>query len=669
MRLILLLPLLAVGALAQQAAPSTGFSTANMDMTANPCIDFYQYACGTWMANNPIPADQSRWGIFDELADRNRAILRGILEKAAVDDPKRSAVEQKIGDFYASCTDEGTIDKLGIKPLTPELNRIDAIQSKDQMLDELVRLHSQGAEVFFSFSATPDAKNSTQMIADADQGGLGLPDRDYYLKTDAKSVKLRQQYVAHVQKMLELAGEEASKAASDAQAVLRIETDLAKGSLDRVARRDPNQTYHKMSIQDLSALAPSINWPKYFSGLGTPAFTDLNVSVPDFFKDLNSTLTSTSLADLKTYLRWHLLRAEAPLLAKPFLDENFHFFGQTLTGTKELEPRWKRCVEATDDDLGFALGQKYVEQTFPPEAKARVLGMVQEIEKMLGQDIQSLDWMTPATKKQALVKLQAVTNKIGYPDKWRDYSSVKIVRGEAVGNDERASEFEVHRQLNKIGQPVDRGEWRMTPPTVNAYYSPLQNNINFPAGILQPPFFDNRMDAAVNYGAIGSVMGHELTHGFDDQGRQFDAEGNLHNWWTKEDADEFEKRAECFIKEYSAFTPVDDVHLNGKLTLGENTADNGGVHLAFMALMKSLDGKPQPKIQGFTPQQRFFLGYGQVWCQNVRPEAARMRAQIDPHSDGRDRVNGVLGNMPEFQGAFACHAGQPMVHQPACRVW
>jgi putative endopeptidase len=669
MRPLLLLPLLAVSALAQPAAPSTGFSTANMDMTANPCIDFYQYACGTWMANNPIPADQSRWGIFDELADRNRAILRGILEKAAVVDPKRSAVEQKIGDFYASCTDEATIDKLGIKPLTPELNRIDAIKSKDQMLDELVRLQTQGAAVFFNFSSTPDAKNSTQMIADADQGGLGLPDRDYYLKTDAKSVKLREQYVAHVQKMLELAGEPASQAASDAQAVLRIETDLAKGSLDRVARRDPNQTYHKMSVKDLSALAPSIDWPKYFSGLGTPAFTDLNVSVPDFFKDLNTVLTSTSLADLKTYLRWHLLHAEAPLLAKPFLDENFHFFGQTLTGTKELEPRWKRCVEATDDDLGFALGQKYVEQTFPPAAKARVLGMVQEIEKMLGQDIQSIDWMTPATKKQALVKLQAVTNKIGYPDKWRDYSSVKIVRGEAVGNDERATEFEVHRQLNKIGQPVDRGEWRMTPPTVNAYYSPLQNNINFPAGILQPPFFDNRMDAAVNYGAIGSVMGHELTHGFDDQGRQFDAEGNLHNWWTKEDADEFEKRAECFIKEYSAFTPVDDVHLNGKLTLGENTADNGGVHLAFMALMKSLDGKPQPKIQGFTPQQRFFLGYGQVWCQNVRPEAARMRAQIDPHSDGRDRVNGVLGNMPEFQEAFACHAGQPMVHQPACRVW
>jgi len=651
------------------AQTSPGFSTANMDTLANPCVDFYQYACGTWMANNPIPADQSRWGIFDTLADRNRSTLRGILEKAAVEDPKREAVEQKIGDFYASCMDEAAIDKLGTQPLAPELKRISAIQSKEQIVDEVVRLHQHGADVFFSFSSTPDYKNSMQMIAGADQGGLGLPDRDYYLKDDPKSVKLREQYVAHVQKMLELAGEPAAKAATDAQAILLIETELAKGSLDRVSRRDPNKTYHKMPVKDLAALAPGLDWTKFFAASGAPSFTELNVGVPDFFKALNAVLTSTSLADLKVYMTWHLLHSEAPLLAKPFLDENFHYFGQTLTGTTELEPRWKRCVEATDDDLGFALGQKYVEQAFPPAAKARVLGMVQEIETMLGQDIQSLDWMTPATKQQALMKLHAVTNKIGYPDKWRDYSSVKIVRGEAVGNDQRATEFEVRRQLSKIGQRVDRGEWNMTPPTVNAYYSPLQNNINFPAGILQPPFFDNRMDAAVNYGAIGSVMGHELTHGFDDQGRQFDAEGNLRDWWTPEDAKEFEKRAECFIKEYSAFTPLDDVHLNGKLTLGENTADNGGVRLAFRALMQSLNGKPQPKVDGFTPQQRFFLAWGQAWCENVRPEMARMMAQTDPHSPPRDRVNGVLGNMPEFRQAFACHEGQPMVHAPSCRVW
>jgi putative endopeptidase len=666
MRLILLFPLFTIGALAQ-AGP--GFSTANMDMTANPCADFYQYACGTWMASNPIPADQSRWGIFNELADRNRAILREILEKASANDPKRSAVEQKIGDFYASCIDESAIDKLGITPLDPEMKRIDAITSKSQILPALVRLHLSGVGVFFNFSSEPDAKDSARMIADADQGGLGLPDRDYYLKNDPKSVKLREQYVAHVQKMLDLAGESHAQAAADAQAVLHIETDLAKGSLDLVSRRDPTQTYHKMSVKELAALSPSIDWPKYFAGMGAPSFTDLDVSVPAFFKALNAVLMNTSVADLKTYLRWHVLHNEAPLLAKPFLDENFHYYGQTLTGATELEPRWKRCVEATDDDLGFALGQKYVEQAFPPDAKARVLTMVHEIEKMLGEDIQPLVWMTPATKQQALVKLQGVMNKIGYPDKWRDYSSVQIVRGQAVGNDQRATQFEVHRQLSKIGQPVDRGEWGMTPPTVNAYYNPQENNINFPAGILQPPFFDNRMDAAVNYGAIGSVMGHELTHGFDDEGRHFDAQGNLRDWWTPEDAKEFEKRAECFIKEYSAFTPVDDVHLNGKLTLGENTADNGGIHLAFMALMKSLEAKPQPKIDGFTPQQRFFLGWGQIYCENVRPERARMLAQTNPHSPGRDRVNGVLGNMPEFRDAFACHEGQPMLHAPACRVW
>ncbi len=666
MRLILLVPLFALGALAQQGPQ---FSTSNMDMTANPCIDFYQYACGTWMANNPIPADQSTWSIGNELRDRNREVLHEILEKASVSDPNRSAVEQKIGDFYASCMDEPAIDKFGIKPLEPELKRIDATKSKDAILDAMVQLQRIGVGALFEFSPEPDAKNSTQMIAHVDQGGVGLPDRDYYLKDDPKSVKLREEYLAHVRKMLELAGESFAKATAGSQAVLRIETDLAKGSLDLVSRRDPNQVYHKISVKDLAALSPSIDWPNYFAAMGAPSFTDLNVSVPEFFKALDVVLKNSSVAELKTYLRWHLLHSEAPFLAKAFVDENFRFFGQTLTGATELEPRWKRCVEATDGDLGFALGQKYAEQAFPPEAKARVLAMVQEIEKMLGEDIQSLDWMTPATKQQALVKLRSVTNKIGYPDKWRDYSSVTIMRGEVVGNDERATEFAVRSKLSKIGQPMDRSEWDMTPPTVNAYYDGQHVDINFPAGILQPPIFDNRRDAAVNYGAIGSVIGHELTHGFDDRGRQFDAQGNLRNWWTQEDAAEFEKRAECFIKEYSAFISVGDVHLNGTLTLGENAADNGGTRLAFMALMKSLDGKPQPKIDGFTPQQRFFLGYGQILCRNVRPERARMLAQTDPHSPGRDRVNGVLGNMPEFRAAFACHEGQPMVHAPACRVW
>ena len=640
-----------------------------MDPSANPCIDFYQYACGGWIANHPIPADETRWGTFDELAERNRAILRGILEKASALDAGRSLVDQKIGDFYASCMDEAAIDKLGATPLKPDLDRIDALSSKAGIVNVLVPLHLIGVNALFGFSSGADFKNSMLVIAQADQGGLGLPDRDYYFKDDAKSVQLRNQYVEHVQKMLELLGERPEKAASDAQAVMRFETGLAKGSLELVARRDPNQVYHKLTVHELFSMSPAIDWPKYFQGMGTPAFTDLNVAAPNFFRTVESMLVQASLDDIKTYLRWQLVHAAAPYLAKPFVDENFHFFSEILAGAKENQPRWKRCVAGVDNDLGFALGQKYVEVAFGAEQKARTLKMVEEIEKALKSDIRILSWMTPQTKEQALIKLRAVTNKIGYPDHWRDYSSLKIVRGDMVGNDQRATELEIHRVLNKIGQPTDRSEWLMTPPTVNAYYDPTENNINFPAGILQPPFYDKRMDDAVNYGAIGAVVGHELTHGFDDQGRQFDPEGNLRDWWTPEDAKEFEKRAECFVQEYSKFEPVDNVHVNGKLTLGENTADNGGVRLAFLALMDALNGKARPKIDGFTPEQRFFLGWGQIWCQNVRPETSRMLVQVDPHAPGRARVDDVVSNMPEFQKAYACKIGQPMVAAPACRVW
>ncbi len=621
------------------------------------------------MANHPIPPDQSIWGRGNELTERNRAILQNILEKSSSTNHKRTDVEQKIGDFYAACMDEQGIEKLGTQPLQPDFDRIQGMTAKSALRNELVRLHLLGVNAFFNFSSGPDAKDSMKMIGQADQGGLSLPDRDYYLKDDAKSVELRKQYLAHVTKMFQLLGEPAEKAATDAAAVMRIETDLAKGSLDRVSRRDPNQTYHKLTVHELFSLDPAIDWPKYFEGVGAPAIADLNVAVPNFFRTLESVIVQTNLDDIKTYLRWHLMHAEVSLLPKAFVDEDFNFFKNTLTGAKELQPRWKRCVTAVDGDLGFALGQKYVEETFGAEGKTRTLQMVQEIEKAMKADLQTLAWMTPATKEQALVKLRAVANKIGFPDKWRDYSPVKIVRGEAVGNDERATEFEVKRVNAKIGQQVDRTEWFMTPPTVNAYYNPTENNINFPAGILQPPYYDNKMDAAVNYGGMGAVVGHELTHGFDDQGRQFDPQGNLTDWWTAEDAKEFQKRAECFINEYSAFSPLEGVHLNGKLTLGENTADNGGVRLAFMALMDSLKDKPQGKIDGYTPEQRFFLGWGQVWCQNIRPEASRMRAQVDPHSPGRDRVNGVVSNMPEFQQAFACKIGQPMVREPACRVW
>jgi putative endopeptidase len=665
-RFTLLFCLIAATAAAQNIP---GFSIANIDTSADPCVDFYQYSCGGWMAKNPIPPDQSIWSRGNELSERNRAILQNILEKSAATSRKRTDVEQKIGDFYASCMDEQTIEKLGAQPLQADLDQIQQVTAKSAIRNELVRLHLLGVNAFFNFSSGPDAKDSMKMIGQADQGGLSLPDRDYYLKDDAKSVELRKQYLAHVTKMFQLLGESAEKAATDADAVMRIETDLAKGSLDRVSRRDPQQTYHKLTVHELFSLNPAIDWPKYFDGVGAPAIADLNVVVPNFFRTLESVLVQTNLDDLKTYLRWHLVHAEVSFLPKAFVDEDFNFFKRTLTGAKELQPRWKRCVAAVDGDLGFALGQKYVEETFGTEGKTRTLKMVQEIEKALKDDIQTLSWMTPATKEQAMVKLRAVANKIGFPDSWRDYSSVKITRGEAVGNDERATEFEVKRVNAKIGQQVDRTEWFMTPPTVNAYYNPTENNINFPAGILQPPYYDNKMDAAVNYGGIGAVVGHELTHGFDDSGRQFDPQGNLSDWWTAEDAKEFQKRAECFIQEYSSFIPVDNVHLNGKLTLGENTADNGGVRLAFMALMDALKEKPQGKIDGYTAEQRFFLGWGQVWCQNTRPETARMRAQVDPHSPGHDRVNGVLSNMPEFQKAFACKVGQPMVREPACRVW
>ncbi|HKI38809.1 MAG TPA: M13 family metallopeptidase, partial [Mycobacterium sp.] len=490
-----------------------------------------------------------------------------------------------------------------------------------------------------------------------------------YLKEDAKSVEQRKQYLAHVQKMLQLLGDAPVTASQGAAVVMRIETELAKGSQDRVTRRDPNATYHKMTGHELFSLCPFFEWPKYFAAMGAPPLESLNVVAPNFFRQLETTLVTNSLDVFKTYLRWHLAHSVARLLPAAFVDEDFNFYHKILTGTKEQRPRWKRCVDYTDAGLGEALGQKYVEKTFGVEGKQRTLKMVNEIEKALGDDIRTLEWMTPATRQQALVKLEAVKNKIGFPDKWLDYSSVTIARDDALGNDRRAKEFEVERQLHKIGRPVDRTEWQMTPPTVNAYYDAQMNNINFPAGILQPPFYSNRTDEAANYGAIGAVVGHELTHGFDDEGRQFDAEGNLRDWWTPEDAKAFEQRAECFVNEYSSFTAVADVHVNGKLTLGENTADNGGLRLAFMALLDAMKDKPLAPLGGLTPEQRFFAGWGQIWCQARRPEMARMLATVDPHSPPDARVNGVVSNMPEFQKAFSCKVGQPMVRAPRCRVW
>jgi endothelin-converting enzyme/putative endopeptidase len=659
------------GMAAAQTAPvdggMSGFDLNALDRKTDPCVNFYQFACGNWMASNPIPADKSRWGRFDVLGERTRDVLRGILEQAAKPSSQRSAVEQKIGDFYAACMDEAAIEKLGTKPIQDDLERIRKMAAKDQLDTVLAELHLQAVPAFFGFGPTPDFKNSTATIAEVDQGGLSLPDRDYYL--EPRFAEIKKKYQAHVQRMFELLGDAPQAAARKAETVVDIETRLAKASLDRVSRRNANNIYHKMPVKQLEQLAPVFDWRAYFQTTGAPGFDSLNVAVPNFVKGLDAVLRDAELDALKTYLSWKVVHNAAALLPQAFVDEDFEFFGKTLTGAKELRPRWNRCVIQTDAALGEALGRKYVEAAFSGNSKQRMLELVGAIERSFERNLDTISWMTPATKKKALEKLHAVTNKIGYPEKWRDYGKVKITRGDALGNVERADEFEVRRQLATIGTPVDPKEWRMTPPTVNAYYSPLENNINFPAGILQPPFFDNRLDDAVNFGAIGAVIGHELTHGFDDSGRRFDAKGNLHDWWTSEDATEFEKRAECVINQYGNYTAVADVKLNGKLTLGENVADNGGVRLAYMALMDVLTRKPQGKIDGFTPQQRFFLGYAQIWCQNVTEEESRRRAQTDPHSPGEHRVNGVLSNSPEFRSAFGCSPGQPMAPANACRVW
>lgn len=650
-------------------AQYTGFSPANLDRTADPCTNFFQYACGTWVKNNPIPADRSRWSRFEELNARNESILRDILETSAA---KKSgtAVEQKIGSYYSACLDEKAIDAKGTAPLKPELDRIGAIKDKAGLADVLARMHLMGATPLFNVYARADLKNSNLMIAWFDQGGLGLPDRDYYFRPDAKSVEVREKYVAHVGRMFDLLGYTPEKAGAAAKKIMDIEMALAKASLDRVARRNANNLNHPDTLKGLKALAPSFDWDRYLVKIDAPKFESLNIAAPDFFKGVEQTLAATPLDDLRTYLAWNMVRVSVAMLPSTFVNENFDFYSRTLTGAKELRPRWKRCVDAVDQDLGEALGQKYVELAFAGDSKERMLQMIKGLEKAMEKDIQEIGWMTPETKKRAVEKLHAVADKVGYPEKWRDYSSVKIDRDDAFGNSLRSNEFANRRNLNKIGKAPDPKEWSMTPPTVNAYYSPAQNNINFPAGILQPPFFDAKLDNAVNYGGIGAVIGHELTHGFDDSGRRFDAKGNLRDWWTPEDGKAFDQRAECIDKQYGSYVAVGDVKLNGKLTLGENVADNGGLRIAYMALLDSIANKKLAKIDGFTPEQRFFLGWGQVWCSHMTSEAERFRAQTDPHSPGRYRVNGVVSNMPEFQQAFGCKVGQPMVRgENACRVW
>ena len=658
-------------ALAQTAAskPIASFDLTAIDKSVDPCEDFYQYACGNWLKNNPIPPDQSSWGRFNELHEHNQMVLRDILEKHSADTPSRSAVEQKIGDYYFSCMDEAAIEAKGIAPVKPYVDGIDFMKDKAELPTLLGGLHRAGANAFFAFSSQPDFKDSKVNIAAADQGGLSLPDRDYYFKTDAKSVELREKLEKHIAKTFELYGEPPAKAAAGAKTVIEIETALAKNSLDRTEQRDPEKIYHKMGVADLQKLSPAFSWNHYLTAVQPPSFDNLNVGEPDFVKGMNAIIASHSLDDIKTYLRWQTLRSASPVLPKAFVEEDFDFYGKTLRGAKELRPRWKRCVQYTDNDLGEALGQAYVAVAFPPEAKARTLQMVHELEAALKQDIADLSWMTPDTKKQALEKLARIDNKIGYPNQGRDYSAVNIVRGDAMGNSVRANQFEFNRQLKKVGTSVDRNEWEMTPPTVNAYYNPLENNVNFPAGILQPPFYDQKADDAVNFGGIGAVIGHELTHGFDDEGSQFDADGNLKNWWTPQDKEQFDKLEQCFVNEYDSFVVVDDVHLKGKLTLGENTADNGGIRIAHLALLDVLGTTPTKEIDGYTPDQRFFLSFAQIWCQNQTPEVARLQALTNEHSTGRFRVNGVVSNSADFAKAFSCKPGSAMIRKPACRVW
>ncbi len=664
--------LLSASVLVAQTRPN-GLDLAAIDKNASPCVDFYQYATGGWLAANPIPAAFSIWGTDSLLAEQNRAVMREVLEAAAKNTaaPKGSN-EQKVGDFYAACMAEDQINAAGLTPLKPELQRIDAIKNARDVQAQLTHLHAAGLNTLFRAGSTQDAKNSAEVTYEVLQGGLGLPDRDYYLKDDDKSKTIRAEYLKHVAKMFELLGDDATKAAAQAQAVMQIETKLAAASMTRVERRDPQKTYHRMTAAQFQQLTPNFNWADYFKGIGLTQKTDINVAQPKFFEEMNRQLASVSVPDWKTYLRWHLINAAAEDLSKPFDDEHFNFYQRILTGATEQLPRWKRCVAATDNVLGEALGEVYVKKAFPPAAKQRALDLVQNLILALRSDIGTLAWMGDATRKQAIGKLETLIKKIGYPDKWRDYSALQIDRSSYLSNDLRAIQFETHRDLRKIGQPVDKYEWLMTPPTVNAYYNPQINEIAFPAGILQPPFFNPAADDAINYGAIGSVIGHEMTHGFDDQGSQFDAEGNLKNWWTEDDLKNFKERAACVIKQFNQFEVEKGLNMNGELVAGESISDLGGLVIAYAAFQKSMEGKPRPAdIDGMTPEQRFFISYAYSWATNIRPERARLLAQTDPHPLPKFRVNGPLANFPAFAAAFQCKAGEPMVRaeKDRCLIW
>ena len=650
-----------------------GFNLSNMDKTASACTDFYQYANGSWLKATEIPAAYSSWGSFNVLAENNRKTLHTILEEAAKKtDAAKGSNEQKIGDFYASCLDEAKREAEGMKPLVPELARIDKIADMKGVQAQIAHMHRHGIPNLFGFGSLPDLKNSSMVLAFAGQGGLSLPNREYYTKTDEKSVKLRDDFVKHVANMFQLVGDTPEQATKNAQSVLAFQTRLAQNSRTPVELRDPTTQYHIKSPAQLKEFTPNFSWDDYRRAAGAPTTGDINVAHPEFFTAVDKMFVEVPVADWKTYLRWHLITSAAPSLSSKFEIENFNFFGKTLEGRKEQLPRWRRCVSATDASLGEALGQVYVARAFTPESKARMRTMVNNLIAAFRDRLNKLDWMSDVTRKQAIAKLEAFGQKIGYPDKWIDYSTLNVSRDSYLANVLRSSVFEQTRDFAKINKPVDRKEWGMTPPTVNAGYNPLNNDISFPAGILQAPFFNPEADDAINYGAIGAVIGHEITHGYDDSGAEFDAQGNLKNWWTESDKKNFDQRAECVINQFSAFEAEPGLHLQGKLVSGESIADLGGLYVAYDAFMKSLEGKPRPaNIDGFTPEQRFFLGWAQVWAEKYTPEWVRFQTQSDPHPLSRFRVNGPLSNMPKFAEAFQCKAGDAMVRadKDRCQIW